>query len=91
MRVEILNNFHVFKKLSGNPVTVGSVIELQHLLSKKYLGIDINFSHQSGKDYLKFNLQDIPNNNTIVKIEAIFNFQKEKMKLMNGDKVHIEV
>lgn len=91
LRMEILNNIHHQSKLLGTPVTIGSNLDIVHLPSNKFLGVDLSLSSNSSKDLLKFKLQETSDDNTMVKIEAVFNFQKEKLKVMDGDKVYLDV
>ena len=88
LRVEILNNIHHYAKLAGTAVSIGSHIYLQHLPTNKFLAVDLS---DYAKESIIFRLQDIPDENSLIRIEAVFNFQKEKMKVMNGDQLYLDI
>ncbi|OMJ85453.1 hypothetical protein SteCoe_13213 [Stentor coeruleus] len=90
-RTGLLKSIHQFSKLSGTPVTIGSNLELQHIISGKYLGVELEVSTRSTNEYLKFRLKDFPDESCLIRVEAIFQFQREKLKVMDGDKVYLEI
>ena len=91
LRLEIMNNIHHYSKAIGTAVTVGSNIELQHLLTNKYLGVQMEISSSSSNEFLKFKLKENPDETCLIRLEPVFNFQKERSKVMDGDKVYFEI
>lgn len=91
LRLEIMNNMHHHSKAVRSPVSIGSSVELQHLMTNKYLGVELEVSRSSANEYWKFKLKDNPDETCVIRLESVFNFQKEKSTIMNGDKVYFEV
>ena len=74
---ELKTNLQTYEKLKGESIRFGSCIYLQHCKSHKFLTIVPNATGVVERDNLKVCLSEFPSDYSCVKIEPIYNFQKE--------------
>ena len=74
---ELKTNLQSYEKLKGESIRFGSFVYLQHVKSQKFLTITPNETGIVERDCLKVILQDFPNDYSLIKIDATYNFQRE--------------
>ena len=91
LKAVIATNLHHYSKLSGAAVSLGSNIILQHLSTSKFLSVKTSNFLNFKSNLFKFKLTDFIEETCLIQISSVFSFQKHKNKLINEDKLYIEI
>lgn len=92
IEAEIESNLLSYKNLKGKSIKFGSLIQLEHFKSHKFLSIKSNQSADIEKENIKTSLEDYGGAHSIFKIQPCFNYQKEgNLYVKNNDKIILEI
>ena len=88
---ETKTNHQTYNKLKGEPIRFGSLVQLEHVQSRRFLTISSE-SAESEKENLKITLEDYGSEESHFKAEPAYNFQREGGAYVKiGDKLKLEV
>ncbi|CAG9317756.1 unnamed protein product [Blepharisma stoltei] len=89
---EIKTNIHTYNNFKGEAIKYGSLIQLEHIQSHKFLTLNSQKSSEVERENLKLSLEDYGSEYSHFRIEPSFRYQKEGNGLVRlNDKVHFEI
>lgn len=89
---ELKGNLDIYEEKKGKFILFGSIVYLQHIQSHKFLTIKPDKISKVDKDSLKVHLADFPDDNSYIKLEPSYNFQKEgKGYIRKNDIIVLEI
>lgn len=91
LKSELKDNLETYESKKGKPVKFGSIVYLQHVQSHRFLTIWHKQISTVDKDSCKVGLVDFPNDDSYIKLESSYNFQKESGYIRKVDIVILEV
>ncbi|CAG9323264.1 unnamed protein product [Blepharisma stoltei] len=88
---ELKTNVHIYSNFKGVPVKYGSLIQLEHVQSHRFVTVHNRQSSNIERQNIKISLEDYPSEFSHFRVEACFKCQKEgKGIVRSGDKVALE-
>lgn len=89
---EIKTNIQTFNNFKGEPVRFGSIVQLQHVSSYKFITLVPQENAEIEKENLRLRLTDFASECSYIRIEPGFKFQKESDGLVRiNDRVVFEI
>lgn len=89
---EIKTNIHTYNNFKGDAIKYGSLIQLEHIQSHRFLTLNSQKSAEVERENLKLSLEDYGSEYSHFRIEPSFRYQKEGAGLVRlNDKVHFEI
>lgn len=89
---ELKGNLDTYEEKKGKFILFGSIVYLQHVQSHRFLTIKPDNISRVDKDSLKVHLADFPDDNSYIKLEPSYNFQKEgKGYIRKNDIIILEI
>ena len=89
---ELKDNLETYEKLKGQPISFGSLVFLQHVQSHQFLTVVPGETSPADKDSLRVSLKNFPDENSYIRLESSYNYQKEgKAYIKSTDIVVLEV
>ena len=89
---EIKTNIQTFNNFKGEPVRFGSIIQLQHMVSHKFLTLVPQENAEIDKENLRIKLTEFASECCYIRIETGYKFQEEGDSLVRiNDRVIFEI
>ncbi|CAG9329528.1 unnamed protein product [Blepharisma stoltei] len=89
---EVESNLNNYAALKGTPIKFGSLIQLEHYKSQKFLTLKSNENADIEKENFKISLEDYSSEFSIFKIQPCFKFQEEGIGyIKENDKIYLEI
>lgn len=92
LKEELKDNLETYEKFKGQFIRFGSIVYLQHVQSHRFLTVIPEEVSTADKDSLRVCLTNFPNDNSYIRLESSYNFQKEGKGLIRKiDMVILEI
>lgn len=89
---EIKTNIQTYNNFKGEPIRFGSIVQLQHVLSYKFITLVPQENAEIEKENLRLRLTEFASECSYIRIEPGFKFQKESDGLVRiNDRVVFEI
>lgn len=89
---EIKTNIHTYNNFKGEAIKYGSLVQLEHIQSHRFLTLISRESAEIEKENLKLSLEDYTSEYSHFRIEPSYKYQKEGSGFVRlEDKVHFEI
>lgn len=89
---ELKTNIQTYSNFKGEPVRFGSIIQLQHVLSYKFITLVPQENAEIEKENLKLRLTEFASECSYIRVETAYKFQKESDGLVRiNDRVVFEI
>lgn len=89
---EIKTNIQIYNNFKLQPIKYGSLIQLQHVASGKFLSVFPLENAEFERDNIKLGLSEFFSNNSLIRIHPTYKFQVEGSSWVQyKDQVHLEI
>lgn len=89
---EMKTNIQTYAHFKGQTIKFGSLIQLEHVQSQKFLTLHPDKNSEGERDHLKISLEDFANEHSLFRIEPSFRYQREGNRTVHfGDQIFLEV